>query len=145
MNLINLKNMINRIGTPLTRTLSILVLSLIVLSFALHTVQIAHFHPGDTNPTAPSHQHSNSEMPESLQVLGEYLHAGEKKSFFEIGQAFLLSDETKRILYGSFAVFLLCLNLLILIQFKTKRVFLLKLENYILELFMKGVLNPKLY
>ena len=123
-----------------------LMVVLLLASFGLHAIQIAHEHQGANH----HHSHSGAEPVssndgQSLSSLGEYMHAADKKLWIILPAP----------LFASLAVLLaLCGSWLLLLEFVRRRVALVFYlgryrqslrRNYLNFLYSQGLHNPKLF
>ena len=107
---------------------------MLVLSFSVHSLQIEHVHPG-----GDTHAQGKTE------VLGEYMHAAEKKLFFYAVLSFLL--------LGAFLVpgtksgqeLMLSLRTILVRVYRSRVFFGLRLFSHFRILLKRGILNPKLF
>ena len=133
------------IKTLLVSISTLCVVLPLVGSIGLHAIQIAHIHPGHQDYIENSHQHDTEHESGEFLVLGEYMHASDKKLFLSVLPAILLSVASLALIYGSFAQFIVQANLRFLLLLQRKRVFWIITSNYLWLLFARGILNPKLY
>jgi hypothetical protein len=132
-------------NTLLTYVLTLCIALSLISSFGLHAVQIGHIHPGHQEQNESSHQHQNEHESGEFSVLGEYMHAADKKLYLLIASVWSLSSEAISFLYGDWLAFLFAANLLFIVLLQRNRKLLLTAGDYIKVFLARGILNPKLY
>jgi hypothetical protein len=105
-------------------------------------VQISHIHPGHQSHHETSHQ--GEQESNGAVVLGEYMHAAEKKLFLLIVSILLLGASAPFLL-PSWTQFIFVTNLWYSSVLKRWRVLTLTANDYIKLSLARGILNPKLY
>lgn len=132
-------------NTLLTYVLTLCIALSLISSFGLHAVQIGHIHPGHQEQNESSHRHQNEHESGEFSVLGEYMHAAEKKLYLLITSVWSLSTVAIPFLYGDWSAFLFTVNLLFIVMLQRNKKHLLSADNYIRLFLARGILNPKLY
>lgn len=127
-----------------TKMVQVSVAVLILFSLMLHGLQVPHIHPGyhhdDTEESSDHHQKTSA-----ASVLGEYMHAAEKKLFSAIASVWSQPSVSLWLLYGGWASTLFFLSRLFFVWLQQNRKIILSVRNYIVALFSRGILNPKLF
>jgi hypothetical protein len=121
------------------------VVTLILVSFLLHALQVSHGHFGINQKHQDSHAGNSEEDLQWVEFFGEYLHPAEKKLFDSVSSAPLLPMSTVALLYGTWVVYVLLISLLLLVLLKWREHTLLVYCNFLCFLYYQGILNPKIY
>jgi len=124
----------------LSAAVSLAVIFLLLSSFALHSVQIPHDHLTHASPQ----DEGNSGSPE-FSILGEYMHASDKKLFLFITSVFLLGTALASFLLPRWSDFVLTQNSFYIMKFNGSRKRTLNIPFHTELFFARGILNPKLY
>ena len=126
-----------------SRFLTIFVALALVFSFGVHSIELSHEHPGHGHLDGSYHPGEK----ETVLSLNEYIHGQEQKLFLAILLATLLIGSLLRpsFLNSSIETFVQVFTLKLGSVFVSLYKKLLYFTIYLVCLFQKGVLNPKLY
>jgi len=118
----------------ITAFLGILLCCALVLSFGLHTVELTHIHPG-------GHTHHSGDP--IADVLSDYMHGSEKKSFMFVLASFLLSALFVAVYVQNFNTEVVAtLRSFARLKAYTRQ---RHITSYFHLLFSRGILNTKRY
>ncbi len=120
--------------------LASLVVSFLIFSFGLHSIQVPHQHLD--HPQATTH-HGETDRLGDFQSLTISMHAAEKKLFAIATQLFLLSAVVVSMLYGNWPLFMVTEMRRLRTNFHALiRKFSLP-RSYLVISLRRGLLNPK--
>jgi hypothetical protein len=97
-----------------------------------------HVHPGH-HASEPASEHGD------VQLLAEYVHGTEKKSFIYVLFAMVFAGAYFSASYVAFLVLILAILAYFYRCIRPYRFFTLRSFSYLCDLFSKGIHNPKLF
>ena len=120
--------------------LAFFVVSMLIFSFGLHSIQIPHDHQDHYTTHANEKGHVGE-----FERLSSYMHVAEKKLIAMASQLLLLCASAALILFGSWSILMLYQSRRLYIGFKALSERFCVLRDYLSWCFSQGLLNPKLY
>jgi hypothetical protein len=118
----------------LVEILFVLVSAILLFSLGLHSVQVSHDHSGE------QHKAEGDAL-----VLGEYMHAAEKKLLVILASLLLLGTGIATLPFGGWPQFISQIELRYLVFFRKRKEVLFTFFGYLLLCFGRGILHPKLH
>ena len=121
---------------------SMIVVLTLVSALGVHSVQVAHDHPGHakTHHTNGDHDHGGT-----LLTLGEYAHMSEKKMWLLLLSTTVFGLGVIAVLSGSWSQFLGAITLHYFILFRRRLTTLTAIIDHLSLCLRLGILNPKLH